>query len=317
MKLREFPMEPHVGRYAHPVTLYLAATRPAFLAATLVACLLGLASVAQGGNSVAAFPAIITIGLALLVHAAINVLNDYYDALSGTDGINTKRIFPFTGGSRFIQNGVLSLEQTARFGYGLMLISMLGGLWLSFQSGIGLLVIGGAGLLIGWAYSASPLSLNGRGLGELCVLLGFMGVIIGANYVQCHAFSWQPVIVGLAYALLVTNLLYINQFPDREADRIAGKHHWVARLSPEYAAIGYPILALFAFCWLLLCVLNHWLSAWTLLSTLPMVFSIAASTRLLRHAQTPENLRPAIQFTLAAMLGHGLLLTIILFVETA
>ena len=49
-------------------------------------------------------PAVVEIdalALGLIVHAAVNVLNDYYDALNGSDAANTARVFPFTGGSRF------------------------------------------------------------------------------------------------------------------------------------------------------------------------------------------------------------------------
>jgi len=60
----------------------------------------------------------------------INVLNDYYDALNGTDANNTARVFPFTGGGRFIQNGVLTLRETAVSGAALLAVVVLAGLWL-------------------------------------------------------------------------------------------------------------------------------------------------------------------------------------------
>ena len=100
--------EPTPASFDSAIARYLAATRPAFLSATLVACLIGLASVVYSGLRLNAFLAGMTLLLALLVHAAVNVLNDYYDALNGTDDANTERLFPFTGGSRFIQNGMLT-----------------------------------------------------------------------------------------------------------------------------------------------------------------------------------------------------------------
>lgn len=316
MTLQATTLEPAVGRYRHPLALYFAATRPAFLTATLVACLLGLASAAHGVVALDAGTAIATVVLALLVHAAVNVLNDYYDALNGTDALNTERVFPFTGGSRFIQNGVLTAAQTAVFGYALLLVSMLGGLWLVWQAGTGLLLIGVAGLLIGWAYSAAPLQLNARGLGEACVLLGFLGVVIGADYVQRHTFDWQPWWTGLPYALLVTNLLYVNQFPDRKADAAAGKRHWVVRLPVEKAAWVYPLLALAALGALLVSVRGGGLPWQALFSALPLLLSARASMLLVRFAGEPARLLPAIRLTLVTMLAHGILLTLILLLES-
>lgn len=311
------PMEPTPAAFANPLLRYFAATRPPFLTATLVACLLGLASASYGGVSLDPTLATLTIALALLMHAAANVLNDYYDALNGTDEANTERLFPFTGGSRFIQNGVLTTTQTARFGYALLGLAMLGGLWLITQTGSGLFAIGATGLFIGWAYSAAPLQLNGRGLGELCVLAGFAGVALGADFVQRQAFSQQALLVAMPYALLVTNLLYINQFPDRSADTSAGKRHWVVRLPARQAAFGYPLIAATALLWLLAAVALEALPPLAMLSVLPLLFSVRAAQILLRSAETPAALRPAIQFTLMAMLAHGLLLAGILWLETA
>jgi 1,4-dihydroxy-2-naphthoate octaprenyltransferase len=256
--------------------------------------------------------AVVTILLALLVHAAVNVLNDYYDALSGTDDANTERLFPFTGGSRFIQNGILTRSQTARFGYALLAIAMLGGLWLITKVGTGLLTIGTAGIFIGWAYSAAPFKLNSRGLGELCVLAGFLGVVIGADFVQRGTFDTTPLLIGLPYALLVTNLLYVNQFPDRKADVFAGKRHWVVRLPLHAASRIYPLVAGLALGVLLVLIMQHRLPAITLISALPMLLSLRAATILHKHAALPAALRPAIQLTIAVMLSHGILLAVLL-----
>ncbi len=301
--------EPQKASFSNPLTLYFAATRPAFLIATLAACLLGLASAIHSGVRFQLSTAILTVLLALAVHAGVNVINDYFDALSGTDALNTERLYPFTGGSRFIQNGVLSTTQTAYFGYSLLIFAMFGGLFLTSSVGAGLFVIGAVGVMIGWAYSADPLRLNSRGLGELCVLAGFLGVVIGADFVQRQVFSFQPLIIGMPYALLVTNLLYINQFPDRKADAIAGKRHLVVMLPLKYAVLIYPLLAVLAGAWLLYFIAIGSLPVQTLLATLPLIFSAKAAWILRQYAATPAKLLPAIKLTLAAMLGHALLLT--------
>lgn len=316
MTQQAIAIEPTPERFSHPFHRYFAATRPPFLTATLVACMLGLAVAAYDGVAFDPVAAGWTLLLALLVHAAVNVLNDYYDALNGTDAANQARLFPFTGGSRFIQNGVMTPAQTAIFGYALLLVSVLGGLWLAWQSGGGLLLIGMAGLLIGWAYSAEPFKLNARGWGEICVLLGFLGVVIGADYVQRHAFSWQPCMLGLPYALLVTNLLYINQFPDREADAVSGKRHWVVRLPLAQAVWVYPVLAMAACVAVVMLVLQSRLPALALWAALPILFSARATSILVAASGAPARLRPAIQLTLAAMLAHGILLSLILFLES-
>jgi 1,4-dihydroxy-2-naphthoate octaprenyltransferase len=309
-------IEPVLASFPNPFFRYFAATRPAFLVATLAGCLIGLTGAIYSGVSFQPVTAGLTVLLALLVHAGVNVLNDYYDALNGTDAINTERLYPFTGGSRFIQNGVLTTTQTAYFGYLLLSVAIIGGLWLSWQVGPGLLAIGAVGVLIGWAYSATPLHLNSQGLGELCVLIGFIGIVEGADYVQRKAFSLQPLMLGMPYALLVTNLLYINQFPDRKADATVGKRHLVVRLPLSKAVLVYPILAGLALVWLASLVAMGKLPIVTMLSALPVLFSARASWILRKFYAQPAHLLSAIRLTLASMLGHALLLVLIMLWKT-
>ncbi|HEY9209881.1 MAG TPA: prenyltransferase [Methylotenera sp.] len=308
--------EPVRASFSSFFTLYFFATRPAFLSATLAACMLGLASAAYSGVAIQPLIAVIAVLLALLVHAGVNVLNDYFDALNGTDAGNVDRLYPFTGGSRFIQNGVLTLAQTMYFGYLLLAAAMLGGLWLAFQLSYGLLLLGMVGMLVGWAYSASPLRLNSRGLGELCVLLGFLGIVIGTDFVQRRSFSFEPLIVGMPYALLVTNLLYINQFPDRKADARAGKHNLVVRLPLSLAVWFYFLLAVLALLWITVMIFSGHLPELALLSALPLLLSARAFWLLRQFATKPEKLLPAIKLTLASMLSHALLLTLIMLWNT-
>ena len=75
-----------------------------------------MASAVTDGTAFGWMRAAATLLLALLAHAGINVFNDYCDHLNGTDARNTQRIYPFTGGSRFIQNGVLSIRAMAIWG---------------------------------------------------------------------------------------------------------------------------------------------------------------------------------------------------------
>jgi 1,4-dihydroxy-2-naphthoate octaprenyltransferase len=308
--------EPVRASFSNLISLYFFATRPAFLSATLVACMLGLAGAAYSGVAIQPLTAVMTVLLALLVHAGVNVLNDYFDALNGTDASNVERLYPFTGGSRFIQNGVLTLAQTMYFGYILLVAAMLGGLWLVFQVSNGLLLLGAFGMFIGLAYSASPLRLNSRGLGEICVLLGFLAIVVGTDFVQRRLFSFEPFIVGMSYALLVTNLLYINQFPDRKADDGAGKHNLVVRLPLNLAVWFYFLAALLALLWITVMVISGYLPEPALLSALPLLLSVRAFWLLRQFAAKPEKLLPAIKLTLASMLSHALLLTLIMLWNT-
>jgi len=302
------PAEPSIATLRNPAVRYFLATRPPFLSVTLAAALLGLAAAFWSGLTIDAVTATVTVVFALIAHAGVNVLNDYYDALNGTDAINTERVFPFTGGSRFIQNGVLSTKETAIFGFTLLVVVVVAGLWLMKVSGPGLVWIGLAGLFIGWAYSAPPLALNSRGFGELCVWAGFALIAIGADFVQRGAFSTVPLVAASGYALLVTNILYINQFPDRKADEAAGKHHWVVRLGAERAVYGYAAIGIAAYGAVVLGVVAHALPLAALVALAPAAMTLRAYRILAANAGRPAALAPAIQATIGAALLYALLL---------
>ncbi len=307
--------EPTLERFPNPLAAYLAATRPPFILATVVLILLGLAWTAWAGHAIDPVNAVLTLLAGILLHAAVNVLNDYYDDLNGTDNLNDERIFPFTGGSRFIQNGVLSRRQMFRFGIGLVLAVIAIGLWLIHVSGPTLLWLGLFGLLLGWGYSAPPLSLNGRGLGELAVLTGFSLLPLGTALVQTGQLNWPLVLIALPEGLLTANLLYINQFPDRKADIQAGKLHWVARLEPRTARWGYVLIAALAWGIFLALVATGRLPLLALIALPPAVLSLRAARILLAHPAEPARLAPAIPMTILAMLTHGALLSLALVID--
>lgn len=307
--------EPAVEQFPHPIVAYIAATRPPFILATVIPVILGFSYSVYQGHTLNWMMAVLSLIAAVLLHAGINVLNDYYDSLNGTDDNNDERIFPFTGGSRFIQNEVMTLQQTLMYGIGLMLAVVFIGAYLVSLTGSSLFWLGLLGIVIGWGYSGPPLRLNSRGLGELCVLAGFSLLPLGAWLVQTGSLSLTVVLISLPVGLLTANLLFINQFPDRKADIQAGKLHWVARLEPGTARWGYIVIAGMAWLVFVMLVMGGLLPVTALVALLPAILTFKAAAILFKHADHPQQLTPAIQMTILAMLAHGALLSIVLVVD--
>lgn len=302
-------IEPSVSALPNLPARYFAALRPPFLLVSLGSCLIGLATAAASGVPIDATKAIVTLVFAMVAQGGANVLNDYHDSVSGNDAANTERVFPFTGGSRLIQNGVLSEKQMLAYGTLLFGATMAAGLWLMAVSGPDLFFVGAAGVFIGWAYSAPPFKLNSRGWGEACIWVAWMLIAAGADYVQRGHLSALPWIASAGYALLVTNVLFINQFPDRRADEAVGKRHWVVRLGPDRAARLYAILGVAANGCLVAAVLARVLPYTALAALLAVPLTVRAAVVLQRHRHEVSRLAPAIQATIAAALAHAALLS--------
>jgi 1,4-dihydroxy-2-naphthoate octaprenyltransferase len=289
-----------------PPGMWWRMTRPAFLLLTVVACVLGTATAAACGCGLDVPLALGATLLAVMAHALGNVLNDWHDARNGADAANTRGVFPFTGGSRLIQSGEVSERQTGDLVKALFIFLVPAGLLLAVKAGPGVLLLGMAGLLLAWAYSAPPLKLMSRGLGELAVALAWFLVVVGADYVQRRQFFIIPASAAASLALMVAALLVINGVPDAQADASVGKRTLVVRLGVPRAAALYGFLVLLAHAWLAASV---WLlippkpALWGLVS-LPL--SLAAWVVLMRRAQQAERLKPALALTVVATLLHGL-----------
>lgn len=291
------------------LSIWLAATRPAFLSVTVVGVIIGLSTAQYNGFFHSGWLAALTLLFALVAHAGANVLNDYYDAISGCDAANVDRIFPFTGGSRFIQNGSLSTKQTALYGYALLISVIPAGVYLLSQSGSGLILIGLCGLFAGWAYSATPLKLQSRGIGEVTITLAWTLIVVGSEYVQRGAFATTPIIAGLAYGLLVANVLFINQVPDVNADAASGKRTILVRFGIRIATLGSAILYLGATAIILIGIATYTMP---LASAFTLIFWGPALLALYKLYQNPSDklrLTTVIKLTILSTLLGGTLLS--------
>lgn len=278
--------------------------RPGFLVVTAVGCAVGIASAAAWGLSW--WRALVTLALALLAHASANMQNDFADAMSGADAANTSGLYPFTGGSRLVQGGVLPAQYMHQVSLVIGLLVGLGGMLLAVYSGGGLLLIGLVGLWIAWAYSTPPLALMSRGLGEVAVALAWALVVIGADYVQRGQFCLIPAVAALGYGLMIGNVLLANAFPDAVADARVGKRTLAVRLGLVRAAWLYLAVAFAAQAWVAIMVAWVVLPVSTLAALAATPLSLAAGVLLRLRWATPERLRPALVLGIAAALVYGL-----------
>jgi len=306
------PAHPRSGRNSscRLAGRYVMATRPMFLSASLLAAFTGtsLGWYAAGRlDAIAALLALLTIAL---LHAASNVLNDVYDELNGADRMNTQRIFPYTGGSRLIQNGVLNVSQMRNWGLVLLLMATLLGLWLGIYRGTTVILLGLAGIGLGIMYSAPPVQLSARGLGELAVAAAF-GVlpVCGAAWLQSGEFQWAVVLLSIPVSCWVANILLINEVPDVQSDARAGKRTLVVRLGITGAGYLYTYLNLIAFLSILFAVTLTGQTPWLLITGALLPVALANGRSIRENHADRAALKSSIEKTLAIHAGGCLWLS--------
>ena len=251
----------------------LLSARPQFLTASLFPVLVAGAYVKWYSGSVDAGLWILTLAGVALLHLGANLFNDYFDHLSGADEINTAFVSPFTGGSRAIQQGIVSASQVL---FAALLTTALGsavGIYLAAARGSLIILLGAIGVFTYFFYTAPPISFSHRGLGELVVALDFgLLPMLGTEYVLTQHTTAQMALLSLPVACFVANILLINEFPDAEADALVGKRHLVVQLGRRQAVtvvFGLYCIALSA---VALAVVLAWLPVavlWSFLAAIP------------------------------------------------
>lgn len=175
------------------------------------------------------------IGVSLLL-IGVNLANDYFDFRSGADP-------PLGVGPRPLQTGVLSPGWFLRGSLIAFALAGLIGILLALQSPPEVLLLGVVGALLGFFYTAPPLRLGYRALGEIVVflLLG-PGATLGAYGVIAGRFSTVPVLASIPVGLVVAALLHANNLRDLAEDARTGKRTLAVWIGEKWAIREYGVL---------------------------------------------------------------------------
>jgi 1,4-dihydroxy-2-naphthoate octaprenyltransferase len=291
--------------------LALRSTRLPFVTATIVPVVLGIAIAATYG-SFDLLTAVLTVIGATFVQLGLNVANDVFDTVQGADDVNVTPT-QFSGGSRVIQYGLVSLRGMASLAAAFYLIAAAIGLvLLALRPSTALLVIGVVGIIVSLAYTAPPLKLVYRGLGEVAVAIGFGPLmLLGAYVVQTGGtISREAVVASLPIALLVALILYVNEIPDRRGDARAGKRTLPVRFSRNAVITGYRVAAAAAFAILVLGVAVGLLPVPALLALLTVPLALQVSRGLEPNYDNPYGLMAIMGVNIKVHLYAGLLLIV-------
>ncbi|MBD3290270.1 1,4-dihydroxy-2-naphthoate octaprenyltransferase [candidate division KSB1 bacterium] len=296
--------------------IWLQEIRAPFFTGSIIPIVLGtLVAFNQTGDIDWFYFALTLIG-GIFLHAGANVSNDYFDHKTSDDDINDEFVRPFTGGSRMIQNGLLSPREVITGALVFFFLAAIIGLYLTFKIGPVILLLGVVGAISGFFYTAPPLYFVSRGVGEILIGLNF-GVLMtfGAFYVQAQKFSWQPIIASLPVAFLITAILFINEFQDYRADKNVGKNHWVVRLGKEKAVTGYMFIMFLTYLSLVLGVVTDVLPPISLIGLLTLPLAIKSVIVARNFYNDNMKLVPANASTILNHLLTGLLLSVSLVID--
>ena len=281
-----------------------------FLSATIMPILVGAAVAKFMGFTVDWSWLGITLLGGSLLHIGTNTSNDYFDHLSGTDNINYNYSNKgLNGGSRGIQMGLITPIGVRNLTIVVFALSVLVGIPLIQKAGMQVLWLGLIGFLSGLFYTAPPFKFSSRkGLGELLIGLNFGPLMVaGSTLIQTGQLLPEAFLAGIPLGFLIAAVVYINEFPDHDSDKVTGKNTLIVVFGPEKARVGYVALVSGAFLSIVLLVLNGTFPSLILITLLASYFGITSIQTLYKY-YNDRLLEPANWGTIIMHSVTGLLL---------
>lgn len=244
----------------------------------------------------------------LLIQAATNMFNEYYDFARGLDNEKSVGI-----GGAIVRNGVKpkTVLSLAFLLYGLAGIL---GIYICMQTSWWLLVIGGIAMMVGYLYTGGPYPIAYTPFGELFsgLFMGFLIVII-AFYIQTGTVTLDAILLSVPSTLLVAAIMLANNIRDIVGDAASGRKTLailVGRPAAVNILLGFFILA---YVWIAAMVLLGNITPWALLVFISIIKPVKIIQIFKRHTE-PLKVMPAMKDTgitntlFAFLLAIGLLL---------
>lgn len=283
-------------------------TRPQFL--ILIPCVLSL------GIAVAFFNGffnwqhlLLALVGSLLIHASVNILNDYTDWVRGTDKLVQRT--PFSGGSGLIKDGAISQKIVLIEGIVTLLAALGIGLYFAYLYPVLIwLVIAGALLTVFYTPLLTKTVITevfpGIGLGIIPVIGAYVVMQPLGQGLITPQIIWASIPAGI----LVSGLLWINELPDIKADAATGRRHAVLLLGTLNAARGYVALLVLTYAFVVIPVALGVLPVWSLLGLLTMPIAFKAGTGAIKNHDSIEGIIPALGQNVLTVLATPVLMAI-------
>jgi 1,4-dihydroxy-2-naphthoate octaprenyltransferase len=290
---------------------WLGVARAPFLLLPVTLVAAGSAAAAWEGAFAWTSAVLALVGLVLL-HAAVNALNEASDMATGID-LRTVRT-PFSGGSGTLPAGKLSVGSTRAFAYTCAVLGGLIGGWFALELGPSFALLMAAGAVSVLFYTDVFARL---GLGEIMAGLGLGALPVwGAAWVQGREPGAAALWAGVPAFFMTFNLLLLNEFPDEEADRAGGRKNVVLLLGRQGAALVYAVAAVLTPLAIVAAVTLRALPPAAVVAVLPSVFLAKPLAWALSDPREPVPI-PALGANVAWNLSTNTVLALALAVAAA
>ena len=285
--------------------IWLRAIRIRFLLASVMAVSNGLAIAYWKTGTIDPVSAILTYIGVIFLHASVDLLNDYWDHKRGIDDVTTRT--KFSGGTGVLPENLLTPNAVYVAGVIFLILGASIGAYFVVTRGFTIAVILGFAVVSIYFYSTSIVN---AGLGELFVAIKGAMIVLGTFYVQSIVIGSAALYVGAIVGILSATVLFVNSFPDFEADRSKGRHTLVIVLGKKLAASIFPLFVITAYAMIIAGIFLGFTKVYSLVSLGSIPFAAKSILLLTKDQQSLKFLIPAMASTVAYSRITGFLLAL-------
>jgi 1,4-dihydroxy-2-naphthoate octaprenyltransferase len=227
-------------------------------------------------------------------HLALNMADDYFDFKHAVDQSKPEEKNPYSGGSGSLSSG--SIRPSAMFKAFLLCFALTVaiGLYLTILRGLPVLIFGLLGIFCSVFYTAPPISFSHHGLGELAQLVCFGTIIgMGSYFVQTQTLTLEAFLATLPLGMMLFSMILINEIPDYNEDRSAGKLTLVARYGKRRGVKLYVASWVCTYLVIIIGTLIQVLPLITLLAFASLPTALRSIRTLQANYENPLKLAPA------------------------
>ncbi len=255
------------------------------------------AAVAFSGDTLQPANLVIALLAAAAVQVGLTMFNDTLDFIYGTDRKQTGMKNPFSGGSGVLTSGLIRPKQAFSAILALYFFALLCTVYLSLEVSIVVFWIALTGALISVFYSAKPFRFAYHGIGELTMFLGYGPVITTwAYYIHSAQITGEILLIGAVPGLLMWTMILINEIPDYEEDRAAGKKNIAYRLGPKNTKNLFIASLAAVYVYIAVLLITGVLPPLSALAFLGAPLAVAAAVAANRHYRDPIKIATANRF---------------------
>jgi 1,4-dihydroxy-2-naphthoate octaprenyltransferase len=281
-------------------------TRANFLLLTVVIVAAGLSASLYAHGVFNPFEALLVLIGALLTHMAVNVFNNYFDYRSKIDTRTTKT--PFSGGVNILVEGKMKPSTALGVGSLCLIGAAVIGAYFLMHSFYPLFPILLYGLVAICLYT--PVLARAPALSEIVAGTGFGFMGLGAYVAQARVVDAAGIAVFVPVSILVGLLLFLNEFPDVEADRAAGRRHVVILFGRRTSAWIYVVFLAATYMSVLLSVAVTAAPMAVLVSLITMPIGYKAMRIVLKNYDRVPELVPALGLNVTVIISTIALLAV-------